>query len=114
MAPSTLSGRADEDGNAGFLDLLDVLPAVLLLYSDDEVGVKLQEAGHVDLFGSSYDRHLPNRAGRPQAVAGAADDPLPRPEGEEGLGKARNQADDALRGHGIEGLQVMSWLIDAR
>jgi hypothetical protein len=41
---------ADEDWDAGRLYLLDVLPAVLLLDGDDEVGFELQEASYVHLL----------------------------------------------------------------
>jgi len=53
---------------------------VLLFDRDNEVRLELQDAAHINLLRSSERRDPPDEAGRPQAVAGAADDPLPAPK----------------------------------
>src|SRR5215217_8192010 len=100
-APSTLSGAPTKTGTPDPW----IISTFSLLFSSRTAttrsGSSSRRRGTSTFLVPPTRRTLPDRGGRPRQVPGAADSPLSRPESEEGLGQARHQADDALRGHGV-------------
>ena len=89
--------EADEHGQAGGDQRLEVGPVVLLAVHDHQIGPQLRQAGAVGGLGAAHARQAGDHGRRLGAEAGDADQAVAGPEVAQQLGDARHQADDPPR-----------------